>query len=266
MEKNKTEKPQQEQPKFQFPTEEVTLPSKGALYSTNSLLSKGVIEMKYMTAKEEDILTNQNFIKNGTVINRLLKSLIVSDINYNDLLLGDKNAILIAARILGYGADYEFMYTHPQTGEDEKVCVNLSEVEDKELNTDLIKNGKNEFEFELPFSKILLTFKLLTHGDEQKIDQELKGLKKINKNASAELTTRLKHLVLSVNGDYSQKTIREVVDNAFLARDAKALRNYMGSIMPDADLKFDLEFEDGYIEDNVVIPLGASFFWPDVEL
>ena len=266
MEKNKTEKPQQEQPKFQFPTEEVTLPSKGALYSTNSLLSKGVIEMKYMTAKEEDILTNQNFIKNGTVINRLLKSLIVSDINYNDLLLGDKNAILIAARILGYGADYEFMYTHPQTGEDEKVCVNLSEVEDKELNTDLIKNGKNEFEFELPFSKILLTFKLLTHGDEQKIDQELKGLKKINKNASAELTTRLKHLVLSVNGDYSQKTIREFVDNAFLARDAKALRNYMGSIMPDADLKFDLEFEDGYIEDNVVIPLGASFFWPDVEL
>ena len=266
MEKNKTEKPQQEQPKFQFPTEEVTLPSKGALYSTNSLLSKGVIEMKYMTAKEEDILTNQNFIKNGTVINRLLKSLIVSDINYNDLLLGDKNAILIAARILGYGADYEFMYTHPQTGEDEKVCVNLSEVEDMELNTDLIKNGKNEFEFELPFSKILLTFKLLTHGDEQKIDQELKGLKKINKNASAELTTRLKHLVLSVNGDYSQKTIREFVDNAFLARDAKALRNYMGSIMPDADLKFDLEFEDGYIEDNVVIPLGASFFWPDVEL
>ena len=266
MEKNKTEKPQQEQPKFQFPTEEVTLPSKGALYSTNSLLSKGVIEMKYMTAKEEDILTNQNFIKNGTVINRLLKSLIVSDINYNDLLLGDKNAILIAARILGYGADYEFMYTHPQTGEDEKVCVNLSEVEDKELNTDLIKNGKNEFEFELPFSKILLTFKLLTHGDEQKIDQELKGLKKINKNASAELTTRLKHLVLSVNGDYSQKTIREFVDNAFLARAAKALRNYMGSIMPDADLKFDLEFEDGYIEDNVVIPLGASFFWPDVEV
>ena len=257
---------QEEKPKFQFPTEEVTLPSKGLLYPKESPLSKGVIEMKYMTAKEEDILTNQNYIKNGTVINRLLRSLIVTDINYNDLLLGDKNAILVAARILGYGADYEFMYTHPQTGEEEKVSVNLSEVEDKTLNEDLIKENKNEFEFELPFSKILLTFKLLTHGDEQKIEQELKGLKKINKGASAELTTRLKHLVLSINGDYSQKTIREFVDTAFLARDAKAFRNYIGSIMPDADLKFDLEFEDGYIEDNVTIPLGASFFWPDVEL
>ena len=254
---------QEEKPKFQFPTEEVTLPSKGLLYPKESPLSKGVIEMKYMTAKEEDILTNQNYIKNGTVINRLLRSLIVTDINYNDLLLGDKNAILVAARILGYGADYEFMYTHPQTGEEEKVSVNLSEVEDKTLNEDLIKENKNEFEFELPFSKILLTFKLLTHGDEQKIEQELKGLKKINKGASAELTTRLKHLVLSINGDYSQKTIREFVDTAFLARDAKAFRNYIGSIMPDADLKFDLEFEDGYIEDNVTIPLGASFFWPD---
>ena len=186
---------QEEKPKFQFPTEEVTLPSKGLLYPKESPLSKGVIEMKYMTAKEEDILTNQNYIKNGTVINRLLKSLIVTDINYNDLLLGNKNAILVAARILGYGADYEFMYTHPQTGEEEKVSVNISEVEDKALNEDLIKENKNEFEFELPFSKILLTFKLLTHGDEQKIEQELKGLKKINKGASAELTTRIKHLV-----------------------------------------------------------------------
>ena len=260
------ENTQEEQPKFQYPTEEVTLPSKGLLYSKDSPLSKGVIEMKYMTAKEEDILTNQNYIKNGTVINRLLKSLIVTDINYNDLLLGDKNAILIASRILGYGADYEFMISHPQTGEEEKVSVNLSEVEDKVLNEELIKKGKNEFDFELPFSKILLTFKLLTHGDEQKIDQELKGLKKINKGASAELTTRLKHLVLSVNGDYSTKTVREFIDTAFLARDAKALRNYISSIMPDADLSFDLEFEDGHIEDNVTIPLGANFFWPDTRI
>ena len=97
--------------KQQFPTEEVTLPSKGLLYPKDSLLRSGKIEMKYMTAKEEDILTNQNYINNGTVIDKLIKSLIVTPINYNELLIGDKNAILVAARILGYGSDYEFSYS-----------------------------------------------------------------------------------------------------------------------------------------------------------
>ena len=94
----------------QFPTEMVTLPSKGLLYPEESPLKKGEIEMKYMTAREEDILTNQNLIENGTVIDKLLQSLIITPINYNDLLIGDKNAVLVAARILGYGKDYEFEY------------------------------------------------------------------------------------------------------------------------------------------------------------
>ena len=76
---------EQTQQKPQFPSEEVTLPSKGLLYPEGSPLKSGIIEMKYMTAKEEDILTNANFIQNGTVIDKLLQSLILSDINYNDL-------------------------------------------------------------------------------------------------------------------------------------------------------------------------------------
>ena len=101
--------------KYQFPTEEVTLPSKGLLYPEGSPLRKGVIEMKYMTAKEEDILTNQNYIANGTVIDKLIKSLIVSKFDYNDLLIGDKNAILITSRILGYGQEYSFNFTNPNS-------------------------------------------------------------------------------------------------------------------------------------------------------
>ena len=96
----------------QFPTEEVTLPSKGLLYPEDSPLRSGKIEMKYMTAREEDILTNQNYIEDGTVIDKLLQSLIVTPVKYNDLLVGDKNAILIAARILGYGKDYTFEYNN----------------------------------------------------------------------------------------------------------------------------------------------------------
>ena len=151
---------------FQFPSEEVTLPSKGLLYPEESPLRSGRIEMKYMTAKEEDILTNQNLIKNGTVIDKLLQSLIITAIDYNDLLIGDKNAILIASRILGYGQEYSFSYPNPNTSEDEEVTVDLTEAEDKLLDESLIVNDKNEFNFTLPHSKIELTFKLLTHGDE----------------------------------------------------------------------------------------------------
>ena len=246
--------------KQQFPTEEVTLPSKGLLYPSENPLSKGVIEIKYMTAKEEDILTNQNYIQKGTVIDKLLKSLIVTPIDYNDLLTGDKNAILIAARILGYGANYEFKY------QDKDASVDLSELEDKELDESLIVEGKNEFDFTLPFSKKSITFKLLTQADDTKIQNELKGLKKINKNSNPENTTRLKHTILSVDGDITPKTIREFVDNSLLARDARELRKYITHVSPDVDLNVRLTLGDGEVIENITLPIGVNFFWPDVEL
>ena len=257
--------PQAEQ-KPQFPTEEVTLPSKGLLYPEGSPLRSGKINMKYMTAREEDILTNQNYIKNGTVIDKLLQSLIVDNIKVEDLLIGDKNAILVAARILGYGQDYSFNYRNPNTGEEEEVSVDLTEANDKELDESLMINGKNEFEFTLPTSKISLTFKLLTQADEKKIDNELKGLKKINKNSDPQLTTRLKHLIKSVNGDYSTKTVREFVDNNFLARDSRPFREYAASIMPDINLNFNVTFDDGTVIEDVTIPIGIGFFWPDASV
>ena len=249
-----------EETKHQFPTEEVTLPSKGLLYPKESPLSKGVIEIKYMTAKEEDILTNQNYIQKGTVIDKLLKSLIVTPIDYNDLLTGDKNAILIAARILGYGKDYDFKY------QDEDASVDLSELEDKELDESLIVEGKNEFDFTLPFSKKSITFKLLTQADDTKIQNELKGLKKINKNSNPENTTRLKHTILSVEGDTTPKTIREFVDNSLLARDARELRKYITHVSPDVDLNVSLTLRDGEVIEDITLPIGVNFFWPDVEL
>ena len=114
--------------KQQFPTEEVTLPSKGLLYPEGSPLKKGVIEMKYMTAKEEDILTNVNLIRSGTVLDKLLQSLIVTPINYKELLVGDKNAILIAARILGYGPEYDVLLNHPETGIESKATIDLTKL------------------------------------------------------------------------------------------------------------------------------------------
>jgi len=242
--------------KQQFPAEEVTLPSQGLLYPEDSPLRSGILEMKYMTAREEDILTNVNLIENGTVIDKLLESLIVTPINFNDLLTGDKDAILIAARILGYGSDYTFDYNG------EELNIDLTTIKDKQLDESLILEGKNEFSFTLPTSKKEVTFKFLTHGDEQKINRELKGLKKLNKNSHNDLTTRMKHIITSIDGDYETKTIREFVDNEFLARDARELRNYISQIQPSVDLSYDYEDQRGNII-TIDIPVGINFFWPD---
>jgi len=245
--------------KTQFPAEEVTLPSKGLLYPKDSPLRKGLIEVKYMTAKEEDILTNANLIENGTVIDKLLQSLIISPIDYNELLTGDKNAILIAARILGYGKDYSFKYRG------EEVTVDLTTIKDKELDETLVKNGKNEFDYILPTSKDKITFKFLTHKDELAIDKEIKGLKKINKNIESTLTTRLKHTILAINDNRDASDIRNFIDERFLARDARALRNYVDEIQPSVDLSFDHEDHRGTIT-TINIPIGLNFFWPDVSI
>jgi hypothetical protein len=239
---------------FKLPTETVELPSKGLLYPEDSELAKGTVEIKYMTAKEEDILTNQSYIKNGTVLDKLMKSLIVSKINYDDLLIGDKNAIMIASRILGYGAEYTFNYLG------ESHTVDLSQVENKPLKEELFTNRVNEFTFTLPKSGNVVTFKLLSHKDEQDVTRELEGLKKINRDASPELSTRLKYLITSVEGKRDKKDIREFVDNYLLAQDSRALREYIREIQPDVDLTF---FPDGS-NDRINIPIGISFFWPDL--
>ena len=247
------------QPKMSLPTETVELPSKGLLYPLENPLSSGKIEMKYMTAREEDILSNQNYIKQGIVFDKLFQSLIVSKINYDDLTLGDKNAILIAARILGYGKDYQVKYPHPVTGEEELITIDLAELKNKEVDYSLFKNI-NEFTFTLPQSKNEVIFKILTHKDEKQIETELKGLKKIN--VSAEVTTRLKQAIVAINGSREKKDIREFVDHYLLSSDAKSLREYMKKVSPDLNLTFTFVGSDGYTQEGVDLPIDVSFFYP----
>jgi len=241
---------------LKFPTEEVELPSKGLVYPKDNPLSSGKVEIKYMTAKEEDILTNQNYIKQGTVVDKLLKSLVVTKINHDDLVVGDKNAILIASRILGYGKDYNFQYNG------ESVTIDLTELETKYLDESTMIDGKNEFPFTLPHTDTLITYKLLNGRDEKKIIAELKGLKKINKQASPELSTRLKFMITSVGGDSENKTIREFVDNYMLARDSRSFREHIKLTQPDIIMKFDFIGNSGE-EEDAVVPMTAGFLWPD---
>jgi hypothetical protein len=234
------------------PTEIIELPSKGLLYPSENPLSSGKIEMCYMTAKHEDILTNQSYIQKGIVIDKLLQALIISKINYSDLITGDKNAIMVAARILGYGKDYTFDYNGTEYN------VDLTQIDNKPF--EYSNKGINEFNYTLPSTNTNITYKILTHGDEQKIQTELEGLKKINKNDSPELSTRLKYMITSVGGDREVKIIREFVDNHLLARDSRELRKHIKLTQPDVDLTFFPTNDSTRVD----IPVGLKFFWPDL--
>ena len=238
---------------FKFPTEEVELPSKGLLYPEGHPLKSGKIEIKYMTAKEEDILSNQSYIQKGVVLDKLLESVIINkEIKLKDLLIGDKNAVLIATRILGYGKNYSFNYGG------ERKDIDLTELDNKPFDESYVIDGKNEFAFTLPHSNTSITFKVLDGHDEAKIEAELKGLRKLQKDNVPELTTRLKHIITSVNGEEDNKSIREFVDNYLLARDSRSLREYISQVQPDVDMTITL---DG--GEEVDVPLGLNFFWPD---
>lgn len=237
---------------FKFPTETVDLPSKGFVYPKDNPLSNGNIEIKYMTAKEEDILTNSSYINKGTVLDKLLESVIVSKINLDDLIVGDKNALLIATRILGYGKDYDFNYNG------NKESVDLTTFDNKEFDTSNLIEGVNEFSYTLPHSGIEVKYRLLTGKAEKSIQREINGIKRVKKDASPELSTRLKHMFVSVDGKTEKKEIREFVDNFLLARDSRAFREHVKATQPDVDLTHILESGE-----EVKVPIGLSFFWPD---
>jgi hypothetical protein len=241
---------------FNLPTEVIELPSKGLLYPEGHPLAEGKVEIKYMTAKEEDILTNQNYIKNGLVIDKLLQSLIVTKFNYDDLLVGDKNAIMIAARVLVYGSKYEVTYGGI------KQEIDLASLENKIIDESLFADKKNEFNYTLPHTKNEITFKLLTGHDEKKIDAELKSLKKLSKTTSAEVTTRLAYTITSVNGSSERKDIREFINNYFLAKDVREFRQYYSQITPDVNLDVMLVGSNGE-DESVKLPIELGFFWPD---
>lgn len=239
---------------FKFPTEEVDLPSKGLFYPKESPLSSGKIEIKYMTAKEEDILSNQSYIQKGIVLDKLLDSVIINkDINHRDLIIGDKNAVLIATRILGYGKEYKF------TVDGVERQIDLTTLENKPFEEAEMIGGENKFNYTLPHSGNEITFKILNGHDEKKIEREIQGLRKIDKNLSPDLSTRLKFIITSVEGEDDPKQIRQFVDNALLARDSRALRTRIRDVQPDVELGVTLD--DGK---EVVVPIGLNFFWPDI--
>ena len=250
--------------KYAFPTEVLALPSKGLLYPKDHPLSSGQIDVKYMTAKEEDILTSSNLIEKGLVIDKLLESVIANPkVKLDDMLIGDNNALMLGTRVLGYGKDYVVEIEDPDTTLKVEHKIDLTSLQSKEIDKTEFKNG-NLFSFELPTSKKVIEFKLLTHKDEIEITNILKGYQKIEKvtgNSNA-LTTRLKKQIISVDGETDIKKINDFVENQFLALDTKAFRKYSTSITPDIIFETEYESQIGELH-TVTIPIGVGFFWPE---
>ena len=241
-----------------FPSEVIDLPSEGKLYPEGHPLKDGKIEIKYMTAKEEDILTSTNLIKKGLVIDKLLDSLIITKgVKCNDLLLGDKNAVMVAARILAYGPEYECKITSPEDGSDIEHTFNLADCPFKKLPKGVTEN---KFEVELPISKKKITFKILNGKEEEQILKDINASKKIGSMVSPELTTRLRYSITSVDGNETQSVINNFSQNV-LARDSMYLRKEIRDVTPDIDLSQEIEIGGESVK--VDIPMTVGFFWPD---
>jgi hypothetical protein len=256
---------QQEVKQSKFPTEIIELPSKGLLYPETSALSSGKVEMKYMTAREEDILTSASLIKQGIVLDKLFQSLIITPIDYNELLVGDKNAIMIAARVLGYGKEYEVEITDPFSQDDkQKLIIDLTSIEAKEYDFDSITPYENEFEVTLPISKRLVKFQLMSHGLEAKVKADVKSQLKMTKASGIdrEFSTRMKYLITSVDGNDDKQYINNFVDNELFAQDSRFIRDQIKQKTPDMDMSF--VFTSNITGESQVmdIPMDVSFFWP----
>lgn len=247
-----------------FATEVIDLPSGGKYYPPSDPLSKGHVEMKHMTAKEEDILTSPNLLKKGIAIEKLLESLIVDkNIDVNKLLSGDKNALIFACRRLAYGDNYgPVEVSCTKCSNKSRVNIDLGQLNNKQIEESLISGENGEFNYTLPHSKSVITFRLLTSGDEKLIEKEIQSMSKIKKDVSSEITTRLKNMVTSVNGETDKARIKEFIDN-MLSKDALSLRQYIKSITPDIDSTFNFTCESCGNEERLGVPVTAQFFWPD---
>jgi len=254
------------QPQYKYPTETFDLPSKGWFYPVDSPLAKGVIEFKMMTAQEEDILTSQKLLRNGTAITKLIEKLIVTPgVKISNLLLCDYNAIIYFVRRMAYGNDYgPFSITCDACGEKStNEHVNLSRLETNEINFEGLEKGVNSFIYTLPFSQRTVTFKLLTVEDNDAIDKEITAMQKMSRTGmSYNVTTRLKHVITSIDGKPDKNTIAKFISTELIARDSVALRNNIRNMTPELDTEFNFTCPHCGAESRMELPMTAEFFWP----
>jgi hypothetical protein len=250
---------------FDIPVESVTLPSRGLAYAPDHpLCNEDSVEIKCMTAKEEDLLTSRALIKNGTVISQLLRSCILNKtVDPDDMLVGDRNAVLIAIRVTGYGSEYAVKIGCPSCSEEYDNEFSLSGLKVKPLTGTPATPNANLFEYTLPLSGLKIHFKLLTGRDELEISKVSDKKKKLQTQIDNSITSRLLYSIVSVGGETDRNKIAKVVNN-MRAGDSRALRKHIDSIEPGVEMRQSSTCPHCNEESEVNVPLGITFFWPDL--
>ena len=252
---------------FVVPTEFVELPSKGRFYSPDHPLHmKETVEIKQMTAKEEDLLTSRSLLKKGVALERVIESVLVGkNINPATLLVGDRNAIVVALRVSGYGNDYETQVSCPACGSQQKYEFDLNEIEvydgDSEVDPTTKHLGNGFFSTKLPQTEVTVVFRLLSGADEQRAFKQFSGAKKRQKDENL-ITSQLRTMIVSVNDSQEPGDIHYVVEN-MPSSDARHLRLAYKLSAPNLDMTQDFACISCGQEQELEVPLTADFFWPD---
>jgi hypothetical protein len=254
----------QQQYYSQVPVELVTLPSKGAVYPVgHPLCNEQAVEIRCMSGRDEDVLSSKALIKNGTVISQLLKNCIMNKlINPDQMLTGDRNAILIGLRVTGYGSEYHVKVSCPECEKDFENAFSLGNLTLKPLTAAPLQPNMNLFSFILPSSNAEVHFRLLTGEDEQEIGKILEGKRKLGGQIESAVTTRLVSSIISINGETDRQKINQYVLN-MRAGDARAFRKYIDDIEPGVDMTQPITCPHCDAQSEVTMPLGMTFFWPD---
>jgi len=251
---------------FVVPRDFVMLPSKGVIYPIDSPLhGLEEIEVRHLTAQDEDVLTSRSLLRSGKALDAVLNNVILNKtVKADKMISGDKNAILTFLRITGYGPEYVVQIDCPSCGADVKHEFDLSTLSMRFLDVSPIADGENRFEYTLP-SGNQIHFKFLTTEEENAISDQLEKAKKMtNSPFDSNVTTRLKHQLVAINGDDTPSTINQFVD-VMSVRDSRAFRKYFDEIEPDVLMKQDFNCPHCGHRGEVEIPITVGFFWPDSE-
>jgi hypothetical protein len=251
---------------YEVPVESVPLPSHGVVYDTDGpLYGQETIDIRAMTAKDEDILTSKALIKKGTVITMLIKNCLVDKaIDVDSMLVGDRNAVMTALRITGYGAEYNVEVDCPACSERSKQEFSLTDLPIKRLSIDPVAQGANLFEFKLPMTNKKVRFKFLTGTDEAEITVAMERRKKHGMQADSLVTSRLQHSITAIDGINDRNKINQFIQH-MPARDSLALRRHIDRAEPGIDMKSWMTCPHCLEHSEVRLPMGASFFWPDTQ-
>lgn len=250
---------------WEIPVESVPLPSRGAIYPPSSAFSgKELVDLRAMTAREEDILTSRAFLKKGTVVNELIKSCMTEKGgDPNDLITGDRNALMVAMRITGYGSEYRVEATCPSCGKTGLQTFDLGNLGIRRLTIEPARPRENVFLFDLPVTKKRVTFKFLTGHDQSDISTHAERMRALMPDApESNITLFLEKALLSV-GDVTERTKISMFVKNMPAQDSRALRKFIRDNEPNIDMTNDMTCASCGEASKVDMPIGSSFLWPD---